>query len=106
MYAVNWQPDNQISLPRPSPGYPRKVPILRLKKKGDDINIVFEKQVSVLFVESPQSGLWYVCRMLVRMTPIAGCVMMVEMYCAVIDVLESSMSSALVTWQLFSGLLS
>ena len=28
--------------------YPRKVPILRLKKKGDDRNVVFEKQVRIL----------------------------------------------------------
>ena len=35
--------------PFSSVGFPRKVPILRLKKKGDDVNVVFEKQVSALY---------------------------------------------------------
>ena len=38
-----------------------------------------------------------VCRMPVRMTRIVGCVMMVEMCCAVTNVRECSMSSALVS---------
>jgi hypothetical protein len=31
-------------------GLPRKVPILRLKKKGDEMNVVFEKQVSSVYI--------------------------------------------------------